>query len=100
MSAIVSSDPTPSTGRDDARAEEFWRAALTGVAAPTLLPLRRPEAAGGGREEGVDALAPERSRSLAVFAAESGISIATLAEGAWALVLSRWSGSDDVVFAA
>ena len=100
MSAIVDSDPTPSTARDSGRAEEFWRSAFAGMPAPTVLPLRHPEPAGAGREEHAAELSCARSRALAGFAAETGVSIATLAQGAWAILLSRYSGADDVVFAA
>ncbi len=82
----------------DAAAEEFWRAYLAGVGAPARLPFARPEAPGSGREECERESSDAASRALAVFAAETGISIPTLAQGAWAILLARHSDSADVLF--
>jgi len=83
---------------ESARAEEFWRAYLAGSSEPPRLPFPRPETPGDGREECERESSAAASRALAVFAAESGISIPTLAQGAWALLLSRHSESADVLF--
>jgi amino acid adenylation domain-containing protein/non-ribosomal peptide synthase protein (TIGR01720 family) len=84
---------------DPARAEAFWRAELAGFAAPTPPPPGWPDAEGG---EGV-----LEARLPAVLTAElrslgrrCGVTLGTLAQGAWALVLAGCSGEDDVVFGA
>ncbi|MEW5925951.1 MAG: non-ribosomal peptide synthase/polyketide synthase [Gemmatimonadota bacterium] len=89
-------------GRQDrARAEAFWRGALAGFGAPTPLPgarARRGAEAGHGVEtlrlgEGATEALREQARRL-------GVTLGTLVQGAWALLLSRYAGEEDVVFGA
>ncbi|HET9794236.1 MAG TPA: amino acid adenylation domain-containing protein [Thermoanaerobaculia bacterium] len=80
------------------RAEDFWRTHLAGVGEPPAFSLPRPEAPGEGRDACESVSSPAVSRALAIFAAESAISIPTLAQGAWALLLSRHADAGDVVF--
>ena len=84
--------------RDDA--ERRARALRDGLSAPPRLPLPRPDAAGAAppRVERERHFSAEQSRTLSIFAAENGISIHTMAEGAWAFVLSRYCGVPDAVF--
>ena len=35
---------------------------------------------------------------VAVAAQRAGLTVNTVVQGAWALLLSRWSGTEDVVF--
>jgi amino acid adenylation domain-containing protein len=84
-------------------AEAFWRAALQGVRAPTPLGIDR-----GG--EPVSADAPERygqrmetidpalAAEVQAFARRSRVTPNAVAQGAWALLLSHYSGEADVVF--
>jgi natural product biosynthesis luciferase-like monooxygenase protein len=71
------------------RAETHWRELLRGFSAATSL----PESAPGPGREGYD----ERSVSIAL-SPPAGISMSTLVTSAWALVLARNSGEEDVVF--
>ena len=80
------------------RAEEFWRAHLAGPGDLPRLFVSRPDGGASGRDECAKALPGESSRRLAIFAAESGISIASLAQGAWALLLSRHADAAEVFF--
>ncbi|HEX7240703.1 MAG TPA: amino acid adenylation domain-containing protein, partial [Longimicrobiaceae bacterium] len=86
--------------QDLAAAEGFWREALAGFTAPTPLGLER--SGGAGRERGFDratfALSPESSAAVQALARSNGLTLNTLVQGAWALVLSRYSGETDVVF--
>jgi len=88
-------------GRDAAAAEAFWRAALAGFRRATPLPLDRgPQAAGDQRAKetvAVDAGLMERAQE---FARAQGVTLNTLAQAAWALLLARHAGDDDVVFGA
>ncbi|MEU7469472.1 amino acid adenylation domain-containing protein, partial [Streptomyces sp. NPDC044984] len=82
--------------RDAARAE--WSAALDGLDAPTLLV---PDAAGAaepaqGRYT-VD-LPARTTDALRDLAAAHGLTLNTVLQGAWALLLAGLTGRDDVVF--
>ena len=87
-------------GRDERAAREFWTAELAGLAAPTALPYDIAPT-GGHRiastatvEVNVDAGGPT------AWARQHRLTLNTLVQGAWALLLSRYSGERDVVFGA
>ncbi|MYQ97103.1 condensation domain-containing protein, partial [Streptomyces sp. SID6139] len=87
--------------QDTDRAERHWRAALAGFQAPTELPRdRRPAEA--HRASSCDTvrttLAPDVSARLRETAQRSGLTLNTILQGAWALLLSRYGGGTDVVF--
>jgi amino acid adenylation domain-containing protein/non-ribosomal peptide synthase protein (TIGR01720 family) len=88
--------------QDRKAAESFWRKRLDGFTAPTPLPLespsRKPE--DGAEAYGVQdhQLSPEASRTLEQFARRHRLTLSTLVQGAWALLLSRCSGDEDVLF--
>jgi amino acid adenylation domain-containing protein/non-ribosomal peptide synthase protein (TIGR01720 family) len=85
-------------GRDLCAAEAFWRAALDGFDAPTPLPVGRGGGAGFGCAElRLSAVLTARLRSAA---REHGLTLNTVLQGAWALLLAHHAGSDDVVFGA
>jgi amino acid adenylation domain-containing protein/non-ribosomal peptide synthase protein (TIGR01720 family) len=87
--------------RDQARADEFWRATLAGFDAPTALPYDRPPA-GAHRSRSTESvrteLAPAATLRLREFARTHGLTVNTVVQGAWALLLSLVSGDRDVVF--
>ncbi|MFC1431719.1 non-ribosomal peptide synthase/polyketide synthase [Streptacidiphilus sp. N1-3] len=88
-------------GQDTGRAEEYWRATLAGFAAPTELPRdRRPaEAHRTASSESVRVtLDTGLSARLQQTAQQAGLTVNTVLQGAWALLLSRYGGGDDVVF--
>ncbi len=88
-------------GRQDrAEAEAAWRRHLAGLSEPTLL-----GPAGAGREtvvpdEAMVELGEELTAGLTAVARRNGLTLNTAVQGAWALVLSRLTGSSDVVFGA
>ncbi|MET0396105.1 MAG: amino acid adenylation domain-containing protein [Longimicrobiaceae bacterium] len=86
--------------RDPAAAEAFWRAELRGFRAPTPLGIDRGPRAGGAGEYGEERLdvSPEATAALAELARRRHVTLSTVVQGAWALLLSRYSGADDVVF--
>ncbi len=85
--------------QDAARAEGFWRQRLRGITAPTPLGVDRPAGAGGGRyERRALALPQETTEALEAFARSRRLTLGSLARGAWALLLGRYSGERDVVF--
>ncbi|WP_063754198.1 non-ribosomal peptide synthetase [Streptomyces sp. NRRL WC-3725] len=88
-------------GRDTGRAERYWREALAGFPAPTELPRdRRPAEAHRASSSGSVrmTLAPDVSARLRDTAQRAGLTLNTVLQGAWALLLSRYGGGDDVVF--
>jgi natural product biosynthesis luciferase-like monooxygenase protein/amino acid adenylation domain-containing protein/non-ribosomal peptide synthase protein (TIGR01720 family) len=89
--------------QDLSRAEAFWRAELAGFTTPTPLPGARPVAPGTeasvtGEEK--QWLSKEATQTLQAFARRNAVTLNTLAQGAWALLLARYAGEEDVVFGA
>ncbi|MFF2363716.1 amino acid adenylation domain-containing protein [Streptomyces sp. NPDC058122] len=84
--------------QDQDAAARAWAAELDGVEEPTLL---APGAAG---DDGLDqiefALPHDVSGELHQRASELGVTINTLIQGAWALLLGRLTGRQDLVFGA
>ena len=87
-------------GRDRAAAEAYWRGALAGFRAPTRLFGDRPERPVGTSRvaEASVQLSHAESEALQGFARRHRLTLGTVVSGAWALVLSRYGGTDDVVF--
>ncbi|MFI9379909.1 non-ribosomal peptide synthase/polyketide synthase [Kutzneria sp. NPDC052558] len=87
--------------QDESAAEAFWREALSGFETPTPLPYDRQPAqahqARSGQQVRVS-LSEEDSSRLREFAQRNGLTVNTLVQGAWALLLSRQSGESDIVF--
>jgi non-ribosomal peptide synthetase component F len=88
--------------RDMAAAERYFRRALAGYAgAPPLQPLLRPPELRrrGERYGDLGRLVPaERTGELQAFARRHHLTLSTLVQGAWALLLSQLGASSDVVF--
>ncbi|GIF04581.1 non-ribosomal peptide synthetase [Actinoplanes siamensis] len=86
--------------QDEQESARVWAAELAGVEEPTLL---APGAAGTGGK-GVDqvdvVLPPDEARALVRRAAEWGVTVNTLVQGAWALLLGQLTGRQDVLFGA
>ncbi|UFQ18667.1 MULTISPECIES: non-ribosomal peptide synthetase [Streptomyces] len=81
-------------------AARAWTAELAGVEEPTLVaPQHRQEASGNHLQAEV-ALDQDTARRLARRAAELGITLNTLVQGAWGLLLAGETGRQDVVFGA
>ncbi|OKI00761.1 non-ribosomal peptide synthetase [Streptomyces sp. CB02923] len=86
-------------GRQDKdAAREAWRAELSGDGEPTLVapadPARTPvlpDQAGADLPAGL-------TRALTDLARRHGLTVNTVVQGAWALLLARLSGRDDVVY--
>ncbi|GHF53719.1 amino acid adenylation domain-containing protein/non-ribosomal peptide synthase protein (TIGR01720 family) [Amycolatopsis bartoniae] len=87
--------------QDRQEAERYWRRVLGDFAAPTPLPYDRPPLEAHRAESGEMVLAelsPQESRQLHVMAKRNALTVHTVVQGAWALLLSRYSGDSDVVF--
>ncbi|WP_096144848.1 non-ribosomal peptide synthetase, partial [Pseudomonas fluorescens] len=81
--------------------EAFWKNALAALPAPTLLAqaLRKPVDAVGMADHHV-ALDSDFTRRLGDFAREQKVTLNTLLQGAWSLLLQRYTGQDCVAFGA
>jgi amino acid adenylation domain-containing protein len=90
--------------QDAASAESFWREKLKGFTAPNALPTDRP--LGGAQtsapryEETRLRLSQTLTAELQAFAREHQLTLNTVVQGAWTLMLSRYSGERDIVFGA
>ncbi|MET8222753.1 non-ribosomal peptide synthase/polyketide synthase [Streptomyces sp. NPDC005301] len=87
--------------QDDDAARAHWRDALSGFATPTPLPTDRPlRDAHRARSADVHTggLPDEVSARLARTARDAGLTVNTLVQGAWALLLARYAAERDVVF--
>ncbi|MBD2013421.1 amino acid adenylation domain-containing protein [Microcoleus sp. FACHB-53] len=87
--------------QDLSTAETFWRQALGGIQAPT--PLIELDADNlSNQEERYDEqllnLSAETTATLQSLARQHQLTLNTLVQGAWALLLSRYSGEEDVVY--
>lgn len=76
----------------------YWREQLGDLREPFQLALPRPDAAESGRGEHLLRLGGELSARIRTFARGHGLTLNTLLQGAWALLLARNSGRDDVCF--
>ena len=85
--------------------ELYWRRVLRGVMAPTALPGSATAAGTQAavvtvhREQEI-VLSTERTDALRGLAQHHGLTLNTLVLGAWALLLGRYSGENNVLFGA
>ena len=82
--------------------ESFWRRTLKGFTAATRLgvdDVPKPSGSDGNRS-GIQEikLSTEVTAALRSIAKENGLTLATIMQGAWGILLSRYSGETDVVF--
>ncbi len=87
--------------QDQREAEEYWRRVLGDLESPTPLPYDRQvtEAHRTESSESVRVeLRAEESNRLHRVAKQNGLTVNTIVQGAWAMLLSRYSGERDVVF--
>ncbi|MFI1769963.1 amino acid adenylation domain-containing protein, partial [Streptomyces sp. NPDC020800] len=87
-------------GQDKAAAETAWSAALAGLDGPSLLaPADAPPPAVPPGHLTVE-LTEELTARLRDQARRHGLTLNTVLQGAWALLLAKLTGRDDVVFGA
>ncbi len=88
--------------RDLAKDEKFWRENLAGFTSPTPLPMGASVSAGVGTF-GIGSsvkirLSESLTSALRHLASTQGLSMNTLVEGAWAMLLSRYNGEEDILY--
>jgi amino acid adenylation domain-containing protein len=87
--------------QDQTKAEEFWRARLGGFTTATPLPLRAEKPAAAQGFLSVEVALPEQpTAELTATAQAHGLTVGTVVQAAWSLVLARFSGTSDVVHGA
>ncbi len=98
--------------RDPAAAEAFWRSNLAGFFEATPLPDARSRGGAprsdqdGDQDEDqetdrvTDLLTPDATEALRALGRRCGVTLGTVVQAAWALLLGRHAGTDDVVFGA
>ena len=84
--------------RDTSHDESFWRALLAGIASPTAIAMAHPSGAGRGEQQ--RRLSAALTTSLRELADLHELTIDTLVLGAWAVLMCRYSGAEDVLFGA
>lgn len=86
--------------RDDGAAEAFWRRHLAGVRPTPSLPAERLPLGPGEEDYSRTrvALDEELAAQLGRFARQHDLTVNTLVQGAWALLLAHYGNTDDVVF--
>ncbi|MEU5002661.1 condensation domain-containing protein, partial [Streptomyces sp. NPDC021622] len=87
-------------GRDRGEAEAAWAGALEGVSETTRLVPDVGSRSPGMPEHVVVGLSRERTAELEAWARGRGLTLNTVVQGVWALVLGGLTGRDDVVFGA
>lgn len=90
--------------QDRAEAEAFWRETLAGFNSPTVLQVSHPQTERGSLGAEMEAhfylkkLPAKMATALQAFCRQRRITLNTLIQGCWALLLSHYSGERDVVF--
>jgi amino acid adenylation domain-containing protein len=88
--------------QDVQQAEMFWRQALRGFQSPNQIPIgRMAKKTAEDLEEYTTAqwlLSPEISQALHEFSRQHQLTLSTILQAAWALLLGHYSGDDDVVY--
>ncbi len=83
--------------QDEAASRGYWREALAGFDTVTPLPYRRQQGEAGIQDVSL-ALDEAQTRALAEQARRHQLTVNTFVQAAWALLLMRYSGRDDVLF--
>jgi len=88
--------------KDEAGSRRFWSEMLDGFTAPIQLvvaPSVEPTADSAGRHGCVETIVDaELTANLQSLARDCEVTLSTVVQAAWALLLSRYSGETDVVF--
>ncbi|MBI5032799.1 MAG: amino acid adenylation domain-containing protein, partial [Chloroflexi bacterium] len=90
--------------QDQSQARLFWRKTLAGFTAPTPLVVDRPAQNTADQEarsaELETRLSAATTATLQSLARQHQLTMNTLVQGAWAILLNRYSSEEDIVFGA
>ncbi|WP_052389925.1 non-ribosomal peptide synthetase [Belnapia moabensis] len=88
--------------QDPAALEAFWRARLRGLSGPTPFGIGAPAPGRAGQwpndGEASFTIPVEEAKALRNFARAERLTLNTLFQGAWALLLARYAGEPEVTF--
>lgn len=84
--------------QNESAAQTYWQQQLKGFTQPN--PLPETVSADFGQGEVAIQLPEAATAALKALAAQCSVTPNTVLQGAWALLLSHYSGSDDIVFGA
>ncbi|GLZ32188.1 hypothetical protein Lesp02_43760 [Lentzea sp. NBRC 105346] len=84
--------------QDKAVAHEAWGTAMAGLDEPTLLLPRDPGATKGRPQTLIRVVSPDLAEQVHRCARARGLTVNTLVQGAWGLLLGVLTGRSDVVF--
>lgn len=84
--------------QDLSKAESFWQNQLQGFVEPTPLPASRSAGSGGRYQQRIQSLSPSLTAALKNLARQHRLTMNTLVQGAWALLLNHYSGEDQVTY--
>ncbi len=86
--------------QDSGKAEQFWREQLRAMTMPTPFGIERSSRATQDFAQQQIKLPAQLSIALKEFARQQRLTLNTVIQGAWALLLSRYSQQSDVIFGA
>ena len=87
--------------QDIKEAESFWKNELEGFTSPTALRIDRgvaPKKATGSYQQQQTKLSASVTTALQLLAQQHRLTLNTIFQGAWAILLSRYSSEGDVLF--
>ena len=76
----------------------FWKQVLKGFTEPTLLPIIHCLKSTYNYQQKQTLLNPKLSESLNSWAKQNRLTLNTVINGAWSLLLSRYSGEEEIVY--
>ena len=86
-------------GRDQQASDAWWGQQLRRLPEPVLMAQALAAPAGrSGRSQQIQRLSQDYAAQLASFAREQRVTVNTLVQAAWALLLQRYTGRDEVAF--
>ncbi|MBE9066937.1 amino acid adenylation domain-containing protein [Leptolyngbya cf. ectocarpi LEGE 11479] len=83
--------------QDLSTAESFWRNQLKGFSEPTLLPATQTGSSGHYQQH-TQKLSPSLTTALKTFGQQHQLTLNTLVQGAWALLLNHYSSQKQVTY--
>ena len=87
--------------QDLGAAETYWRKRLKGLTAPTVFDFgeqRQPQDGPSSYAEQSRDISEQTSRAVETLARQQQVTVNTVIQGAWAVLMSRYSGERDVLY--